>query len=152
MYLKRKGQWHPLILLFLPQIFFFFLSFLLQPLNHGCVSSKSPPETEASTFLQIIKSYAPDSAQLLGLFTLFIFTSILIILTRIIRTVLNNFEILDPGLIGGLVLLLLAGPGHHRHRNHSWLHLFYAALILHRFEAVTVAVLSWTCRYVNDMH
>ncbi|GMJ13537.1 hypothetical protein like AT3G18570 [Hibiscus trionum] len=109
------------------------------------VSRPSHRRPQPITFLQRIKAYAPDSAQLLGLFTLFLFASILIVLTGITATaailgciffmplILVSSPVWFP--IGAVLFVSIAG--------------FLSAC---SFGVVTVAGLSWTYRYVNGMH
>ncbi|PPR98001.1 hypothetical protein GOBAR_AA22667 [Gossypium barbadense] len=79
-----------------------------------------------TSFLRKIKAHTPDSAQLFGLLALFIFASILIILTGLTVTATI--------LVGTVLFVTIAG--------------FLSAC---SFGAVAVAGLSWTYRYFNGM-
>lgn len=100
--------------------------------------------SSVASFLHKIKAHTPDSAQLLGLLTLFIFASILIILTGLTVTA----TIL--GFIFFIPLILVSSP--------VWFPvgtvLFFTIagfLSASSFGAVAVAGLSWTYRYFKSM-
>ncbi|MBA0767128.1 hypothetical protein Gotri_016075 [Gossypium trilobum] len=100
--------------------------------------------SSVTSFLRKIKAHTPDSAQLLGLLALFIFASILIILTGLtVTATILGFIFFMPLIlvsspvwfpVGTVLFVTIAG--------------FLSAC---SFGAVAVAGLSWTYRYFNGM-
>ncbi|XVF09669.1 hypothetical protein REPUB_Repub07fG0114800 [Reevesia pubescens] len=103
------------------------------------------PTATASTFLRKIQAYAPNSTQLLGLLTLFVSASILLILTGLTVTASSL------GFVFFMPFILISSP--------IW---FPVGIVLFvtiagflsacGFGVVVVAGLSWMYRYFRGMH
>ncbi|XVE58706.1 hypothetical protein DITRI_Ditri04bG0190500 [Diplodiscus trichospermus] len=103
------------------------------------------PTVTASTFFQKIQSYAPNSTQLLGLLTLFISASILLILTGITLTATV------VGLIFFLPLIIISSP--------IWVPVGTVLFVTVAgfvsacgFGVVVAAGLFWMYRYFKGLH